>query len=280
MKPHAIAGVLGLAVGLALAGCHGERKEVDPATGRPETTKTIQFYCGGSMSQPIKELVAEFEQAHPNVRVKTIYNGCGFLVSQMKAAHDANAFVGDMYYACDTSFMHDAEGYQVVDPSYPAVRITRFFPVLMVKKGNPLNIKTVEDLARPEVTFIAMGRDDGGAVGRVGFQILKASPKWSEIEPKIKYLAPTADMLATAVAKGQAQVAVIWHVVAKPYVESGDADMIYIEGEHADQPIALLKGSKYPELAKELILFIRSPHGQQVFRKYGFVIDEPTTRPD
>ncbi len=268
-----------LAAGM-LGGCRGERREVDPRTGKPIEIRTLRVYCGGSMSKPMHVLVKEFEAAHPDVRINISYNGCGILVSQMKAAHDQDAFVGDVYYACDTSFMDDAESYAVVDSDYPVVRVTRFFPVILVKKGNPLSIRSVDDLAQPGVKLVAVGEEGSGAVGRTGWAILRASPQWERIRPKVKYESPTADMLVSAVATGDADAAIVWDVVARPSVADGKTEMVYVEGQAADQPIARLKGSRHPELAREFIEFVRSDHARQVFREHGFVIEQATTRAD
>ena len=53
-------------------------------------------------------------------------------------------------------FGYRARGIGAIDESYPVADVTRFRPVLMVAKGNPKRILTVEDLARPDVKGAAI----------------------------------------------------------------------------------------------------------------------------
>lgn len=251
---------LALAGAWLLAGCDNQ-----------EEVPRLKFYCGGSMRLPVQELIREFEAEH-NVKVDPIYSGCGILVGEMKTGQG-----GDIYYACDTSFMEDAKSIGAIDTSYQIANVTRFRPVIMVKKGNPKGIKTVADMGREGIR-VGLGNEEHGAVGRTAWQIVRSQPNADAILANLKVTSPTADFLATQLAEGPLDAAIIWDVVAKAHAEK--ADMIYIEGEVADQPIGLMSASKHPELAKKLIEFIRSDHAKEVFRKYGFIVNAPATAPD
>ncbi|MDD4891637.1 MAG: extracellular solute-binding protein [Phycisphaerae bacterium] len=236
---------------------------------RPEPKPTLRVFCGGSMRPPIEELIHRFEQRN-NVRIEPIYNGCGTLVGQMKTGA-----AGDVYYSCDTSFMNDARSIGAIDESYPVANVTRFRPVIMVLKNNPRNIVTVDDLARPGLK-IGLGVEDHGAVGRVGWQIVRASPKAEQIQKNIVTLAPTADFLCAQLATGNLDAVITWDAVARNYAT---CEMKDIPDWFSDQPIALMKKTANPELARRFIEFIRSAEARKVFAEHGFIVNQPTTQP-
>ena len=229
----------------------------------------LRVYCGGTMRRPMEELIPQFEAEH-HVRIETFYNGCGVLVGQMKGGAE-----GDVYYACDSSFMNEAKGIGAIDESYPVAAITHFRPVIMVKKGNPKNIRTIDDLGSPGLK-IGLGVATHGAVGRTGWQIIRRSPKFEQIKKNICEESPTADYLATQMIS-QLDAVIIWDVVARNY--ANDSDMVPIGESLTDQPIALMKKSANPELARQFIEFMRSAQAREVFAKHGFIVNAPASQP-
>ena len=232
---------------------------------------SLRVYCGGSMRPPMQELIKRFE-ARNSVRIAVIYNGCGILVGQMKTGAG-----GDVYYACDRFFMDQARSIGAIDESYPVADVTRFRPVILVKKGNPKDIRGVDDLARPGVR-LGLGVETHGAVGHAGWAIIRQSPRFEDIRRNVKADATTADVLAVQLVTGPLDAVIIWDAVAVNH--AAKADIVPIAGAMADQPIALMKQSRRPELARRFIEFVRSDEARKVFADYGFVVSAPATAPD
>ncbi len=95
----------------------------------------------------IDETLKEF-QAREGVTINTSYNGCGILVAQMQSmwAGGSSDRFPDAYFSCDVSFMSKVQHW--FDPSKT---ISENDMVLIVKKRNPREIASLEDLARPEL---------------------------------------------------------------------------------------------------------------------------------
>src|SRR5438105_4206483 len=86
----------------------------------------------------IEETVASFE-AREGVKVRTVYNGCGILVGQMRTRVRPDA-----YFACDASFMS-----QVRDLFDEPVTVSSNQLVILVHKGNPHHVRRLKDLGKP-----------------------------------------------------------------------------------------------------------------------------------
>src|SRR5262249_44675265 len=84
----------------------------------------LRLLAGAMLRPAIAETLAAFQQRE-GVRIETVYNGCGILVSQMQAGERPDA-----YFACDQSFMD-----QVHDLFLQAHQVSVNQLVILVPKG-------------------------------------------------------------------------------------------------------------------------------------------------
>lgn len=92
-----------------------------------EVPKAVLF-SGGVNRLAIEDTIQRFERRE-GARVTRVYNGCGILVSQMKAGQHPDA-----YFACDVSFLPP-----VKDLFLEPLNVSETDIVLLVAKGNPLH---------------------------------------------------------------------------------------------------------------------------------------------
>ena len=76
--------------------------------------------------------------------------------------------------------------------------VVYFTPVIMVPKGNPKNVRTVQDMARPGVR-VALGHPEALAVGPLTKRILKRAGVWEKIRPNVVMEAGCIPELTNAV---------------------------------------------------------------------------------
>ena len=114
-----------------------------------EPRPALVLMAGAMLKPGIDDVVKSFS-AREGVEINTIYNGCGILVAQMKAMRSGkagpSAHFPDAYFSCDVSFMNKVQ--QWFEAS---TVISRNDMVLCVPKGNPKGVKSIEDLARPDL---------------------------------------------------------------------------------------------------------------------------------
>ena len=246
------------------------RKHHFEATANPATTDEasdgdpaeLVLFCGGSMRLPIEELLPTFEKAN-NVTIHRQYNGCGILIGQMKAG-----MKGDVYYSCDQSFMDQAVGGGYSRPEDGVLTLMKL--VIVVPRGNPKNIRTLEDLARPGMKVV-LGNEHHGAVGRTAYRLLDRTGLREKIENNVVKTAPTADLLLMDVAIGTVDAGIVWDVVARG--SRRRIEMIELPAEvspPARQPISVMAETKHPALSAKLVAYLRSETARAVFDKYGF----------
>jgi len=239
----------------------------DKWASKPE----IKLFSGSMLRPAIKKSLKEFEERE-GVSISTIFNGCGVLVSQMKAGAKP-----DCYLSCDTKFME-----QVQDRFDPSKDITCNDIMLVVAKGNPKNIKTLEDLTKPGIE-LGLAHPEKSALGWLTVRMLEAAglDKKLKLSKNVTVDTPNADFLVNMISVGSLDAVIIYrsnYLASQTAVR--DCEMISIDRKEAlaTQPYAVAKDNEFKQLHARLIEHItRDP---KRFTDIGFYWrwDQPTSK--
>ncbi len=218
----------------------------------------LHIFSGGLNRPAIEKTIAEFEKRE-GVTVLATYNGCGVLVGQMKAGARP-----DLYFACDTSFM-DSVADLFVNPT----KVSKTAMVIITEKGNPQNIRTLEDLARPGLK-LALCDPQKSALGKLTDDLLDKYGLKERVRANQQYSSATADNCVQAIAVGRMDAAIVYK--ANAAFETERLEVIPIEDPQAVavQPIAVSRESDYPLLTKRLMQRIMSAESRSTFDRLGY----------
>ncbi|MEM1619377.1 MAG: molybdate ABC transporter substrate-binding protein [Fervidicoccaceae archaeon] len=229
-------------------------------------SERLVVYAGAAAAPVYREAVEVF-QRETGVRVELRLGGSGALLSQLLVARD-----GDLYVPGSQEFLWRAAQLGVLDSSRRPVVLAYLVPALIVAKGNPKNITSIEDLARPGVS-IAIADPEAVCVGLYAKEILERIGLWSEASKNIKVYASSCEHLASLVTTGAVDAVLGWHVfhfwdpnaTELVLLRPGEAARIgYIAG-------AVTAYSKNKELAEEFLKFLSSEKMAEVWRRYGYL---------
>ncbi len=171
----------------------------------------------------------------------------------------------DAFFACDTEFMNQVDKWftKPIDVSQNEL-------VILVQKGNPLNIRTLRDLGRKDVR-VGIGHEKQCAMGWLTQNTFREAGLEREIMPNVLTQTPTGDMLVNQLRTNSLDAAVAYLTNA---AGSGDViDAVRIEGLEcslANQPWAVGEQSDFPQLANHLFLKLTSKATQDNFLAEGF----------
>lgn len=219
----------------------------------------ITLYAGSMLRPAIEDSISRF-QTREGVEVKTIYNGCGILVGQMKTG-----LPPDAYFACDVEFMK-----QVKELFPDPVTVSENELVIVVQKGNPQMIQSLKDLAKPGLR-VGIGHEKQCAMGWITQVTFKEGGVQEQVMSNVTVQTPTGDLLINQMRSGSLDAAVVYLSNAAGSAEQLDA--ISIQGmpcSTALQPWAVFKDTKYPQTTRRLFQAITSPAGQSDFLAEGF----------
>lgn len=226
----------------------------------------LAIFAGSMLRPAIEDTLVAFEKRE-GVRVTRVYNGCGVLVAQMKAGQRPDA-----YFACDREFMS-----QVTDLFPKPIDVSMNELVILVQKGNPMEINSLRDLTKKGLR-VGIGHEKQCAMGWLTQNTFRQGGLQTEVMENVTVQSPTGDMLVNQMQAGALDAAVAYLSNAAGSAEHLDA--IPIEGlscSLAIQPFAVADGSPNAQLAQRLFHKLCSVESQEIFEAEGFRWQAPLT---
>jgi len=254
--------------------------------GDPTSAKLVLF-VGGNYFFAMAPLVAEFERQHPELDGKIYYETIppGLLVEQIKK--NGTITVGNMtwtvhadVYAADVSGV-DAlikDGY-AKGPAVPYVTNTL---AIMIPKGNPAHIASLNDLGKsgvrlvmPNPAFEGIGRQIKQSLAKAGGDELVKAVYDTKVKNGETYLtrvhhrqSPLYLML------GRADAGVTWQSEAVFQEEAGNpiSHVAIPDDQNATAiyAVAVLRAAPHPKAGQQWADYLHSPKAIEIFEHYGF----------
>jgi len=229
--------------------------------------KTITAFCG-SASKPAMEEAAQAFKETTGIKVYLNFSGSGTVLSQMKISKS-----GDLYIPGSPDYMVIAEEDGVVEPE--SVKIVSYLvPAILVQEGNPKNIQSLSDLARPGIE-IGIGNPEAVCVGLYAYEILEYNNLLAEVEPNIVTHTESCSKTASLVALKSVDAILGWRVFSEWH---DTIDVVYLEPEQIPRlsyiPGAISTYAEDRESSQKFLDFLVSPQGQGIFGKWGYIATE------
>lgn len=247
----ALAGAVSLAL-LTGCGSGSESSSGAPAGG------SLMVFAAASLKGTFTDIGKQFETDNPGTDVEFSFAGSSDLVTQLTQGAQA-----DVFASADTKNMDKAAQGDLLagDPlNFASNTLT-----IAVAPGNPKKIASFADLATPGLTVVTCAPQVpcGSATQKVeeatGVKLAPVSEESSVTDVLNKITTGQADAgvvyVTDAVGAGD-------KVASVPFPEAADAVNTY--------PIAALKQSKNPDLAKKFIDAVTGQSGQKVLDAAGF----------
>jgi molybdate transport system substrate-binding protein len=232
--------------------------EGDPWAEHPE----VLVHIGAMLRPGIETDIEEFEERE-GCSLRTVYNGCGILVAQMKAGDRPDAYV-----SCDLSFMNDVQ-----DLFLPSHVLTENDMVIVVEKGNPKGITGLQDLTRPG-TRLGLAHRENSALGALTYRLGTAQGLMDELESNRVVDSATGDYLMNQIRAGSLDAVIVYRSNAMNHpanlAEHLDLVEIGLPGTTAIQPYAVAKQTPYKQLLARFFDHVLSPASRIRFETVGF----------
>ncbi len=253
----ALAGVL-----LAILGC--AKKESAQTT---ESPRELVLYCGAGIRPPIAELIDLFSQTH-DVTITPDYAGSEVLLSKIKIARR-----GDLYLPGDKHYVDLAAAETMITTRHP---VFYWVPTLLVQKGNPKQITSLQDLKRPGLR-LGIGDPKACAIGRKTLKLLqKNGITLEQLTDQLTFQALTVDPLGMQIQAQSLDAVVVWDATAQYYHEHGTEVPIPLENNIISSvDIGVLSFTKNVALAQQFADFLISEQAIGVFKKHNYTTEPP-----
>ena len=233
-------------------------------------TRTLTVFAAVSLTDAFQEIGKAFRAAHPGVKINFNFAGSQVLRSQLE-----QGAVTDIFASADTKNM-DILFKDNLIASNPYQDFTTNRLVVILPSGNPAGVKTLDELARPNLKLVLA--DPSVPAGNYARQVLL------NISKDPAYGDGFSSAVLANVVSNETDVR---QVVTKVELGEADAGIVYVSDAFAapdlvtipiaekfniiaHYPIAVLTNSPNPDLAAGFISFVMSPEGQAIMEKWGF----------
>ncbi len=254
------------------ASCGVDVPEVEP--GGLAGTLAVGAPCGLAMAY--KEIRTAFLKRNPGVKFQDHIKNIGPMTKEVrdgKTSLDVFLSLGEREIATLT------KAGVVVGKPVPFLRQSM---QLMVQKGNPLGIKSLADLGKPNVKTVAVC-EPSLTIGIAGEKALRKVGVWDKLVEQGKVIRPGQPAQAKeAVIGGKADATFIYAACSSKNWETADpgrsvagkADVVMTVPEELYGGMfavaAVLTTAPNPELARNFIEFLLTPEAQDSIARWGY----------
>ena len=241
-----------MAVLLSLVGC---RKQA------PSAAREIEVLCGGSFRRPMERMAEVFEQ-ETGVRATLAFGQSEDLLPHVKMHSRGDLFVTHDPYAQYT---------EEVGALLRYVTVGHVAPVLVVKKGNPKDIRRVEDLSSPGLR-VCLPNPDFSTCGEMVSGLLKRKGiRDAVLENVGNALFRSHAQIGSNIKLGHRDAGIMWNGVAHNWLDAIEiVPTPYEYDEEIRVTVIGLSYSKKRELVEQF-LTVAEARGEVIFKEFGYV---------
>ncbi len=221
----------------------------------------LEFYCAMGLNKPIRKVIEAYEK-ESGVRMTYKFDGSGALLSSIAAAGRA-----DLYLAADTTYMETARERGIDVREQFTIGYQR--PVIAVYNGNPMGIKTLDDLARKDVRLY-LADPQVAAISKVARKRM-GDETWNKLWAAKLAQRPTVVAVANDVAGEKTGAGIIWDATAGQYPGIEMIEVPRFEQSKNQITLAVLGSSRNPTAALHFARFLTAAdRGLDTLKQFGY----------
>lgn len=229
----------------------------------PAAAQQITVAAAASVGEAMREVAKAFEATRPGVSVQLLSGASGLLLQEIASGKPA-----DVFASADADTL--ARGLQrrllVADAQREFATNTL---VLVVPAGRHAQVQRLQDLARPEIRRIGMGRPATVPAGRYARQAVDALRLWPALQQKIVF-ADDVRAVLDAVARGDVDAGFVYGTEVARAGPGVRVVQTLAVPTPIRYPATTVAASRQPALARDFVRFLDQPPAQAIFTRYGF----------
>lgn len=230
---------------------------------RPAAPALTVFAAEGA--RPALEQIRRDFEDRSGIRVEAMYGGGGESLAKMLLARR-----GDVYLAPEQGFMERAAAEGAIMPE-TARTVAYLVPVIAVGAGNPKNIRSLADLARPGMR-VAVTNPETTLLGKYAPEMFEKAGLAEAVGRNTVVSASGPGNLIAMICLGQVDAGIAWHFYPTLSREKAEA-VLLPRGEipgFGEMRAAVSAYSNEKEAAGEFVEFLASDAGKIVWKAHGY----------
>ncbi len=217
---------------------------------------TLEVFAASSLTDAMWEIGEAYRETHPNTTLRFNFAGSASLVAQVNEGAPADVLV--------PADLQSAERLDAGIVGTSEVLTTNTLTII-VERGNPQSIDSLDDLARPGLAVVLaapdvpIGKYAQEALDKAGVVVSPSS------------LEASAKAVVTKVVLGEADAGIVY---TTDVIAAGDTAVGVVIPEQqnvqATYAVVVPREAEHPDEAATFIAFLRGPQAQAILNKFGF----------
>lgn len=225
---------------------------------------TLNVSAAASLTGALKEINTLYTARNPNVAITPNYASSGILQTQI-----LNGAPVDVFISAAAAQMDTLQKAQLIMEDTRRDLLNNKV-VLIVPVDSTLGISSFKDLVGDTVKKVAIGDPKSVPAGTYGQQAFDEFGITSRVQPKL-ILGSDVRQILSYVESGNVDAGIVYLTDAK---NSGNVKVVANAPDEINAkvvyPVAIVKGSRNTEAARDYLNFLFSDSCRAVFEKYGF----------
>ena len=252
---------------LLAVGCGGQQgdssKTASSSAGAPVE---LHVSAAASLTDVMKEIAANYEREHPNVKIVFNFGSSGALQQAIQNGGETDLFFSAAQKQMDAL---DKDGL-LADGTRKDLLVNEV--VLIVPKDGGKDLTDFQQLTRSDIQHVALGEPKGVPVGQYSEEVLTKMGILDAVKGKAVYGSDVRQVLSW-VESGDADCGIVYAT------DAAVSDKVKVAakapaGTHKPiiYPAAALKDSKQLDMARDFLAYVSNDASKALFAKFGFEV--------
>ncbi len=229
-----------------------------------ESAQPLMMFCAASNRAVMEDIRAEYEKEYGRA-VNIQYGPSQTLLSSIEVSNQ-----GDLYLPADDSFLTIAQEKELIAEVLP---ISRMQGVIAVRKGNPLDIRSYQDLLRDDVRLV-QANIEAAAIGALTRQVLSESGLWDDLDSATEAYRTTVTDVANDLLVDAADTGIVYDAVLHTYPDLEFVEIPELKEVASQVSIGVIASSKQPTAALHFARYVSAKdRGLKHYAGHGFRVD-------
>jgi molybdenum ABC transporter molybdate-binding protein len=231
------------------------------ATSESVGPEPLVVYCAASNKSVFEAIRADYEREY-KTPLHVQYGPSQTLLASLEVSGK-----GDLYLPADDSYLKIARERKLLAEQFPLAQMQA---VIATPKGNPKNVKGLDDLLRDGVR-IAQASPEGAAIGKLTRESLSAIDRWDELHARTTVYKTTVNEVANDVKVGAVDAGIVFDAVLHDYETLEGVAIPELADVKAKVSVAVLESSRRPKQALHFARYMAArDKGLARYREFGF----------
>lgn len=237
-----------------------------PQSSTPAAETALLVAAAASLQNPLQELAALQTPIAASTPVRYTFAASGALQRQIEQGAPIDVFI-----SAAEKPIQALQQQGLILPATQSRLLTNQL-VLIVPKAANSNLKSFQDLLRPNVRRLAIGEPRSVPAGQYAMEVLGNLGILDQLQAKL-VLSNNVKAVLTAVETGNVDAGIVYQTDAQ---SSQQVAIVSVADASLHEPIvypaAVIRSSQSIDQASRYLEFLRSQPAQTVFKRYGFGI--------